>query len=398
LISVIPQTQGVERRWAIGRIASAPTSPHDCGARPVHVSTCPPNFLDGLNITPSVRALTISTHGELDRIEVRDDLPIPEVRRSVDVRVRVHAAALNHLDLFVVHGLPGVSITPPWPLGADACGVIEAIGDEVTGLHVGDYVVVNPGLSDRTCEFCLEGEQPLCPRFGILGEHFPGTISEYIVVPAANLRAIPASIPADVAAAFTLVTLTAWRMLVTRARVQPNDDVLIWGISGGVALAALQICKQIGARVWAVSSSDEKLERAARLGADELLNRNRIEVGKVIRQRTGKRGVTVVVDTVGQATWAQSLLALGRRGRLVTCGATSGPMVETDVRRLFWNQWSIMGSTMGNDVEFDAVVAELRAGRLLPPIDSVFPLAEGRAAFERLESADHFGKIVVQVS
>ncbi|HSQ32299.1 MAG TPA: zinc-binding dehydrogenase [Gemmatimonadaceae bacterium] len=345
-----------------------------------------------------MRALTISTHGELDRIQVRDDLLIPELHRPVDVRIRVRAAALNRLDLFVVHGLPGISITAPWPLGADACGVVESVGDEATGLHVGDYVVVNPGLSDRTCEYCLEGEQPLCPRFGILGEHFPGTIAEYIVVPAANVRAIPASIPVEVAAAFTLATLTAWRMLVTRARVQRNDDVLIWGISGGVALAALQICKQIGARVWAVSSSDEKLERAARLGADELLNRNSIEVGKAVRERTGKRGVTVVVDNVGHATWAQSLLALGRRGRLVTCGATSGPMVETDVRRLFWNQWSIMGSTMGNDAEFDAVVAELRAGRLLPPIDSVFSLAEGRAAFERLESADHFGKIVVQVS
>lgn len=362
------------------------------------MSTRPPNFPDGLNITPSVRALTISTHGELDRIEVRDDLPIPELRRPVDVRIRVRAAALNHLDLFVVRGLPGISITPPWLLGADACGVIEAVGDEVRGLSVGDLVVVNPGISDRTCEYCREGEQPLCPKFGMLGEHLPGTIAEYIVVPAVNVRTIPASTSVDVAAAFTLATLTAWRMIVTRARVQATDDVLIWGISGGVALAALQICKQIGARVWAVSSSDEKLARAARLGADELLNRNSVEVGKVVRERTAKRGVTVVVDNVGHATWAQSLLALGRRGRLVTCGATSGPIVETDVRRLFWNQWSILGSTMGNDAEFDAVVEQLRASRLLPPIDSVFPLAEGRAAFERLESADHFGKIVVEVS
>lgn len=345
-----------------------------------------------------MRALTISTHGELDRIEVRDDLPMPELRRPVDVRLRVRAAALNHLDLFVVHGLPGISIKAPWVLGADACGVIEAVGDEVAGLSVGDLVVVNPGISDRTCEYCREGEQPLCPKFGILGEHLPGTIAEYIVVPAVNVRTIPASTPVDVAAAFTLATLTAWRMVVTRARVQANDDVLIWGISGGVALAALQICKQIGARVWAVSSSDEKLERAARLGADELLNRNSLDVAKVVRERTAKRGVTVVIDNVGRATWSQSLLALGRRGRLVTCGATSGPMVETDVRRLFWNQWSILGSTMGNDVEFDAVVEQLRAGRLLPPIDSIFPLAEGRAAFERLESADHFGKIVVHVS
>ena len=344
-----------------------------------------------------MRALTISSHGELDRIEVRDDLPMPAVRRPEDVRIRVRAAALNHLDLFVVAGLPGVSITAPWPLGSDACGVVDAVGDGVVGLALGDFVVVNPGLSDRTCEYCRDGEQPLCPKFGILGEHLPGTIAEHIVVPAANVRAIPTSIPVAEAAAFTLATLTAWRMVVTRARVRAADDVLIWGIGGGVALAALQICKQIGARVWAVSSSDDKLERAAKLGADELLNRNHMEVGKTIRERTAKRGVTVVVDNVGQATWAQSLMALGRRGRLVTCGATSGPMVQTDVRRLFWNQWSILGSTMGNDDEFDAVVAELRQGRLLPPVDSVYPLANGRAAFERLASGKHFGKVVITV-
>jgi len=344
-----------------------------------------------------VRALTISSHGELDRIEVRDDLPVPEVKRAGDVRLRVRAAALNHLDLFVVRGLPGVSSPTPWPLGSDACGIVDAVGDEVVGLTAGDFVVVNPGLSDRTCEYCRDGEQPLCPRFGILGEHLPGTLAEYIVVPAVNVRAIPSTIPIAEAAAFTLATLTAWRMVVGRARVRPSDDVLIWGIGGGVALAALQICKQIGARVWVASSSDDKLERAAKLGADELLNRTRVDVGKTVRERTAKRGVTVVIDNVGQATWASSLLALGRRGRLVTCGATSGPIVETDVRRLFWNQWSILGSTMGNDAEFDAVVAELRGGRLLPPIDSVYPLADGRAGFERLASGQQFGKVVITV-
>lgn len=344
-----------------------------------------------------MRALTISSHGELDRIELRDDLAVPEVRQPTDVRIRVRAAALNHLDLYVVRGLPGVSIKPPWLLGADACGVVDAIGNDVTGLAVGDFVVVNPGVSDRTCEYCRDGEQPLCPKFGILGEHLPGTIGEYIVLPAVNLRPIPATVPVPQAAAFTLATLTAWRMVVTRARVRESDDVLIWGIGGGVALAALQICKQIGARVWAVSSSDEKLSRAAKLGADELLNRSQMEIGKAIRERTAKRGVTVVIDNVGQATWSQSLLALGRRGRLVTCGATSGPIVATDVRRLFWNQWSILGSTMGNDAEFDAVVAELRAGRLQPPIDSVYPLAQGRAAFQRLASGQQFGKVVITV-
>jgi NADPH:quinone reductase-like Zn-dependent oxidoreductase len=283
-------------------------------------------------------------------------------------------------------------------VASDACGVIDSVGSEVKSVAVGDYVVLNPGLSDRTCEYCRDGEQPLCPHFGILGEHFPGTAAEYVVVPAANVRTVPTSVGDDVAAAFTLATLTAWRMVVSRARVHAGEDVLIWGISGGVALAALQICKQIGARVWAVSGSDEKLERAKALGADVLLNRNAVDVGRVVRERTGKRGVDVVVDNVGQAVWTQSLFALGRRGRLVTCGATSGPFVETDVRRLFWNQWTIMGSTMGNDAEFDAVVAELRAGRLLPAVDSVYALDDGRAAFERLANGEHFGKVVIKVS
>jgi NADPH:quinone reductase-like Zn-dependent oxidoreductase len=345
-----------------------------------------------------VRALTISSHGGLDRLEVRDDVPEPVVRQSGDVRVRIRAAALNHLDLFVVEGLPGVTITPPWPLGADACGVIDAVGAGVTDVKVGDYVVINGGISDRTCEYCREGEHPLCVRFGILGEHHPGTMAELVVVPATNVRVIPSTIPVAEAAAFTLATLTAWRMMVTRAKVQPGEDVLIWGIGGGVALAALQICAQIGARVWVVSSSDEKLRRARELGATETINRTSTDVARFVRERTNKRGMDVVVDSVGTATWKQSLFALGRRGRIVTCGGTSGPLLETDVRRLFWNQWSILGSTMGNDAEFDAIVDQLRQGRLLPVVDSVFPLENGPAAFHRLASGEQFGKVVVSIS
>ena len=345
-----------------------------------------------------MQALTISRHGELDCVEFRTDLPTPALRHADDVRIRVRAAALNHLDLYVVRGLPGATITPPWILGADACGIVDAVGDAVSHVAVGDYVVVNPGLSDRTCSYCLEGEQPLCPRYGILGEHFPGTMADHVVVPGANVFAIPATVPVEHAAAFSLVTLTAWRMIVTRARVRAGENVLIWGIGGGVALAALQICKSLGARVWVVSGSNEKLGRARSLGADETLNRTECDVARVIREQTGKRGADVVVDSVGAATWQQSLRALGKRGRLVTCGATSGPLVETDVRRLFWNQWSLLGSTMGNDAEFRAIVSELAAGRLVPPIDSVHMLADGRAAFERLASGDQFGKIVVRVS
>jgi NADPH:quinone reductase-like Zn-dependent oxidoreductase len=344
-----------------------------------------------------VQALTISAHGGLDRIELRDDLPVPELRASSDVRVRMTAAALNHLDLLVVGGMPGVSIRAPWILGADGCGVIDQVGSDAGGLRVGDLVMINPGISDRSCEYCKAGEQSLCLRFGILGEHHPGTMAEYLIVPAANVRRVPASVTDIEAAAFTLATLTAWRMVVTRAAVRPGDQVLIWGIGGGVAQAALRICLQRGATVWVTSSDDDKLGRARSLGAAETVNHRGVDVGRLIRERTGKRGVDVVIDNVGEATWTQSLGALGKGGRLVTCGGTSGPQVVTDVRRLFWNQWTIMGSTMGNDAEFEGIVTELAAGHLRPIVDRVFPLSDGRAAFERLAAARQFGKIVLSI-
>jgi NADPH:quinone reductase-like Zn-dependent oxidoreductase len=347
-----------------------------------------------------VRGLTISAHGGLDEIVFRTDLLKPEPKRG-EIRVRVKAAALNHLDLFVLAGMPGVKITPLWILGADATGIVDAIGD-LSGtsdnqLKVGDSVIINPGLSDHTCEYCQAGEQSLCVNFKILGEHAPGTLAEYIVVPAVNARSIPRDKPVEQAAAFTLATLTAWRMVVTRARVRKGDQVLIWGIGGGVALAALEIVRNIGATAWVTSHSEEKLALARGLGAENVINYATTDVGKEIRSRTGKRGVDVVFDTVGEATWSQSLGALGKRGRLVTCGATSGPVVQMDIRRLFWNQWDIMGSTMGNDREFDAVANEYRAGRLTPLVDSVFDISQGRQAFERLQSGQQFGKIVVRI-
>jgi NADPH:quinone reductase-like Zn-dependent oxidoreductase len=345
-----------------------------------------------------VRGLTISAHGGLDRLELRDDLAVPALASDTQVRVRIVAAALNHLDLFVVGGLPNVRIVPPWIIGSDAMGTIEEIGSAVSGLGIGDRVVINPGVSDRTCTYCLAGEQPLCPRFGVLGEHLPGTLTEQIVLPAVNVRRVVAGADAAESAAFTLSTLTAWRMLVTRARVMPGEQVLIWGIGGGVALACLQIAKLLGAYVTVTSGSDAKLERAVALGADATINHRGTDVGKEIRARTQKRGVDVVVDSVGEATWTQSLGALGRRGRLVTCGGTSGPMVTTDVRRLFWNQWSILGSTMGNDAELDAVIEHFNVGRLRPPIDSVHPLEDARVAFERLASGEQFGKLVVRIA
>jgi NADPH:quinone reductase-like Zn-dependent oxidoreductase len=235
-------------------------------------------------------------------------------------------------------------------------------------------------------------------KFGVLGEHVSGTFADEIVVPATNVRPIPASVSDTDASAFGLAAITAWRMLVTRAQVTAADEVLIWGIGGGVAQAALLIAKARGARVWVTSGSDDKLARARAMGADETINHTGIDVGREVRARTGKRGVNVVVDSVGAATWEQSLGALGRAGRLVTCGGTSGHALYTDVRRLFWNQWTIMGSTMGSDADFDAVVGELIAGRLSLPVDSTFPIERGREALAHLQSGAQFGKVVLRIN
>ncbi|MES2524958.1 MAG: zinc-binding dehydrogenase [Gemmatimonadota bacterium] len=346
-----------------------------------------------------MKALTIDAHGGLDQLRLRDDLPVPVLQHDDDVLVRVRAAALNRLDLWVLGGIPGVKIHPGWVVGSDGAGVVERVGKAVTNVAPGNHVILNPGIVDRSCscEYCRDGDQPLCLSYGILGEHRSGTLAEYIVVPAANARSIPRTISFEAAAAFPLATLTAWRMIVTRAKTQPRDQVLLWGIGGGVALAALQIVKRIGATAWVTSGSDEKLAQARELGADVLLNHRQPDLGREIRARTGKRGVDVIIDSVGEATWSQSLIALAKRGRLVTCGGTSGPNVQLDVRRMFWNQWTLMGSTMGNDEEFDAITEAFRGGALLPPVDSVWPLEKAREAYERLESGAQFGKVVVTI-
>jgi NADPH:quinone reductase-like Zn-dependent oxidoreductase len=344
-----------------------------------------------------VRALTVSAHGGLEQLQIVTDLPVPTLAAPSDVRVRMHAVALNHLDLFVLRGLPGATARPRSIVCADGTGTVDEVGSSVHGIAPGDRVMINPGISDRSCTFCLAGEQSLCERFQLLGEHLPGTAAEYVVVPSANLRLVPPRVSWEEAAAFPLATLTAWRMVVTRARVQPGETVLIWGIGGGVAIAALQIAARIGARVWAISSSDAKLARARELGAAETFNHRTADVVSAIRERTGKRGVNVVIDDVGEATWERSLRMLGRGGRLVTCGATSGPMVQTDVRKLFWHQWSILGSTMGNDRELDAIVQALGDGALIPPVDAVYPLEQAREAYQRLSTGEQFGKIVLRL-
>jgi len=347
-----------------------------------------------------MRAWEIRATGSLDRIELTDLPPAAATPGPGDVRVGIRAAALNHLDLHVVQGLP-LEYRFPHILGADGAGVVEAVGRDVAALRPGDRVMLNPGIADYSCEYCRAGEHSLCLNYRLLGEHVPGTLTESVVVPAQNVAVIPTLVPPlgwAEAAAFSLVTLTAWRMLVTRAQVRAGETVLIWGIGGGVALAALRIAKLRGAKVIVTSSSDAKLQAAKRLGADVTLNHTTQKISQEVRALTNKRGADVVVDSVGEATWDESLRALARGGRVVSCGATTGPKVGIDLRRLFWYQWSILGSTMGNDAEYREIVRRLGTGELRPLVDRVYPFGEARAAFERLARGEQLGKIVIQVA
>ena len=350
-----------------------------------------------------MKACVLRGPGGLSQLTVMDvpDLGPPG---PGEVRVAIRAAALNHLDLFVARGLPGSALSFPHIVGADGAGEVDAIGPGVTRVRPGDRVMINPGISDYTCEFCLKGEHSYCVNYRLLGEHLPGTMAEFVHVPEQNLAIlpnlpnVPNLSPFHEAAAFSLVTLTAWRMVVTRAQVQAGETVLIWGIGGGVALAALRIAKLRGARVIVTSSSDVKLEAARLLGADVALNHRSPMVPSEVRALTGKRGVDVVVDDVGEATWQDSLRCLAKGGRLVTCGATTGPKVVTDVRRVFWNHYTIMGSTMGNAAEYAEIVRVLGTGQLRPVVDRVFQLADVRAAYERLERGEQLGKVVVEIA
>jgi NADPH:quinone reductase-like Zn-dependent oxidoreductase len=258
--------------------------------------------------------------------------------------------------------------------------------------------MINPTLSCGECSACLGGEDSLCASLGVVGEHRAGTIAEFIVLRSRNLAAVPAVMDWPEAAAFSLATLTAWRMLVTRARLRAEETVLIWGIGGGVALAALQIARLLGARTIVTSSSDSKLDTARALGADVLLNHRTADVRTVVKQHTDGRGADVVVDSVGQESWPISLRALRRGGRLVVCGATTGPLVSLDLRRIFWHQWDILGSTLGSQAEYAEVVRHAAAGRLWPVIDRVVPLDQALDAFERLQRGAQAGKLVIEVA
>ena len=338
-------------------------------------------------------AAYIEEHGGPEVLKV-GDLPIPEPGPG-EVRVRVVAAALNHLDLWVRGGIPGIELEMPHVLGADGAGIVDAPGEGVEEWNPGDAVYIQPGLFCGRCEFCLEGEESTCIRYRLLGEHVSGTLAEHVVVPAENLYPKPRGLSWEKAAAFPLAYQTAWRMVVTRGGLRPGETVLIHGVGGGVAAAALQIARYAGALVFVTSSSAAKLDRAIGLGADVAIDYTEEDVVDRIRDLTGKRGVDLVVDNVGKATWRESIECVRRGGRIVTCGATTGNDAVTPINRVYWKQISIHGSTMGNRREFDAVSRLVIGGRIDPIVDVAFALAEAPDALARMEEAEQFGKIVV---
>jgi NADPH:quinone reductase-like Zn-dependent oxidoreductase len=340
-----------------------------------------------------MKAVRFHEHGGPEVLRY-EDAPTPTPGPG-EVLIALRAASLNHLDLFTRNGIPGVPL--PHIGGADGAGVVAAAGTGATRYPVGTRVFFDPGLSDGTCDYCARGEHSLCDRWEILGEHRDGTFAQAVVMPEVNLRAIPDRLSFEEAAAFPLVFLTAWRMVVTKARVTPGERVLILGIGGGVALAALQIAKYCGAQVFVTSSSPAKLDHARQLGADVLINHAETDFSKEVWTRTKKRGVDVVIENVGAATWDRSIRALGKGGRLVTCGATSGPKPDEDIRRIFQRQITIYGSTMGTRHDWEQLTQLLRAGTFRPNVDRTFPLEQAAAAQERMAKGEQFGKIVLTI-
>jgi NADPH:quinone reductase-like Zn-dependent oxidoreductase len=328
-----------------------------------------------------VRAVRIHEDGGPE-VLVLEDAPDPEPGPG-EVLVRLRASALNHLDVWIRRGLP--SVPKPRILGADGAGVVEALGEGVSGFDLGQRVVLNPGIE-------VGGG-----RIHVIGEHGDGTNAELIAVPATNVHTIPEGLSFEEAAAFPLVFETAYRMLVTRAGLREGEWVLAWGVGGGVSTAALAIAKALGARVFVTSSSETKLERARELGADATVNHATGDVKEAVKEATEGHGIDVVVENVGEATWATSLQVAAPGGRITVCGATSGPNPPAALHRIWWKQLSILGSTMGTGEDFAGAYELVASGRALPVLDSVLPLEEIRAAHERLEAGEQLGKIVLTI-
>ena len=343
-----------------------------------------------------MKALAFNEFGGSDKLKLQD-VPDPKIKPN-EVLVRVRACALNHLDIFVREGIPALKTPLPFWTGCDIAGEIAEVGAGAQGVKVGDRVTVNPNLTCGRCEFCMQGEDSLCVKYGILGEHVPGGLAEYVAVRADNVLPLPAKVSFEDAASFVLTNMTAWRMVVTQGQVRAGQDVLIIGVGGGVSSTAVQIARLCGARVIVTSSDDAKLEKARALGAEVGINyKKNPDWAKQVFEASGKRGVDLVIENVGAATWKDSIRSLKGGGRLVTCGSTSGPIGETMIPLVFWKQVHIIGSTMANRQEFNDVMRLFFAGKLRAIVDEVVPLKDGAAAQQRLGEGKQFGKIVLTV-
>jgi NADPH:quinone reductase-like Zn-dependent oxidoreductase len=344
-----------------------------------------------------MRAIVFYQHGGPEVLQYREDIPDPQPGPG-EVLVAVRYAALNRLDDFVRIGWKGLDLAFPHILGSDFAGTITALGPNVTGWGEGQRVVANPTLWCGACPWCVAGQQNRCDSFAILGEHAPGAYAGFVRVPARNLVAIPAGFPDDLATAAPLVSVTAWHMLITAGQVRAGETVLVVGAGGGVNSMAMQIAKLAGATVFVVAANAEKAARARELGADWTVDRSaEPQWGKAVWAATGRRGVDVAVDNVGAATWGSSLRCLAKGGRLLTVGGTSGYDAAVPVNLIFGRHLRIIGTTMGTQADFAAVMAQVWAGRLRPVVDQVFPLADYPAALARLLSGAGFGKVLVQV-
>jgi len=342
-----------------------------------------------------MRAVVVSEHGGLDvlRFEERAG-PEPACDEVV---VAVRAVGLNHLDLWARRGVPGFTFPLPLVPGSDAAGVVHAVGSNVSGIEPGDQVVVAPGTSCGRCRPCLTGDDHHCPRYGILGEHRDGCLAERIAVPAVNVLPKPAEISFEQAASLPIPFLTAWHMLVERARVRPGETVLIQAAGSGVSTAGIQIARMWGARVIATAGSEEKLRLARELGADHGIDYKKQDVAREVRALTGKKGVEIVFDHVGTDTWEGSLRSLAWQGRLVTCGATSGVEARIDLRHLFFKALSLLGSTMGRRGDLIDILDHVASGRLRAVVARTLPWDEVREAHRLLEERAVFGKIVLGI-
>ena len=340
-----------------------------------------------------MNAVLFRRHGGPEVLEYTD-VPDPSPGPG-EVLVRVKACAINHLDHWLREGLPAYRLTLPHIPGSDVAGVVERLGEGVARLREGDRVVLTPALRCGRCEACRQDADTFCPSFGIRGAACPGGYAELAVAKAEDALPIPAGLSFEEAAAFPLVFLTAWHMLVGRARLQPGESVLVHAAGSGVGHAAVQIAKHLGATVFATVGSEAKAAKAKILGADAVINYERARFEERLKELTGGRGVQVVVEHVGPQTWEGSLKSLAKGGRLVTCGATTGPTAPLDLRYVFSRQLSLLGSMMGTRAELLEVLTLIGARRLRPVIDSVFPLREARQAHERLLRRDVFGKLLL---